>query len=169
MSIDLYNHKYFRSSKKFQKDKVRLEELVKAIKECSPTTVLDVGCGLGILVRRLRQEGIQAQGTDFASALKEFWGKDEDYFQIVDAKALPFPDKSFDLVFSSDFFEHIPEEEIDTVLAEMQRVGKKVMACIAYEAQLTPNQALYHVTNKPKIWWEKKLPGVIITKLYDNH
>lgn len=169
MSISLYNSQYFHASKKFQKDTIRLEALVREIKQYSPKSVLDVGCGLGILVRRLRKDGIEAIGVDFASILKEkFWGKDELYFLIADAKQLPFKDKSFDLVFSSDFFEHIPEEEIDIVLKEMQRVGKKVMTCVAYEAKLTARQAEYHVTNKSKEWWEERLKGVIITKLYGN-
>lgn len=169
MSSSLYNKKYFRASRKFQQDKARLEALVAEIKRYKPVNVLDVGCGLGVVVRKLWNEGIIAYGIDFAPDLQEIWGEDDINLQIADAKKIPFADKTFDVVFSSDFFEHIPEDEIDQVLSEMKRVGKIIIACIAYEAKLTPRQALYHVTNKPKEWWVKRLPNVIITELYDKH
>ena len=126
-----------------------------------PKKVLDVGCGMGTLVRILRQRGVEAYGIDFAEVLPGFYWQ-EDYFKVAEAQNLAYKDKEFDVVISSDFFEHILEEDIDRVANEMRRVGKKVLARIAYYAELTPKQKVYHVTNKPKDWWESKLKEITI-------
>lgn len=160
--MELYNDRYYRASKKFQFNKPRLDELVTLIQRYKPESVLDVGCGLGALVYELRKNNIRAVGVDSSSSLQHFWKKDVDWFHVADAGFLPFEYDSFDLVFSSDFFEHIPEEKIETVKNEMLRVGNVVLARVAYEAPLTKKQAMYHVTNMPKDWWEKKLEGIIL-------
>jgi ubiquinone/menaquinone biosynthesis C-methylase UbiE len=157
----LYDMKYFRGSRKFQRRGGRLDELEKIILDYKPQTVLDVGCGIGFLVRRLRDNGIETTGVDFANVLPGvYWEDEETYFIVADAKNLPFKDKSYDVVVSSDFFEHLSEEDIDQVVSEMLRVGKVVLARVAYEAVITPKQARYHTTNKPKEWWEEKLKGI---------
>lgn len=155
-----YDYQYFKASKYFQLDPVRIRELADIVKSYNPRTVLDVGCGLGGLIKLLRKEGIEAWGTDNAEALKAIWKAD--YFVPASADKQPFPDKKFDVVFSSDFFEHLREEEIEPVRKEMERVGYKVVARIAFESLLSKRRNRYHLTNKPKEWWEEKLPGVDI-------
>ena len=126
--------------------------------EYFPDNVLDVGCGLGALVNLLRKYGVEAYGIDDAKVLPEkFWK--EPYFSIADAKNLPYKDREFDVVFSSDFFEHIREQDVNKVADEMRRVGKIRIAEIAFETPLTARQSKYHVTNKPRDWWEEKLFG----------
>jgi len=44
---------------------------------------------------------------------------------------LPFRDKTFDLFFSCEVMEHIPEEFADTILLEAKRVSKQVFFTIA--------------------------------------
>jgi len=156
-----YDYQYFRASKYFQLDPVRIKELAEIIKSYNPQSVLDVGCGLGAVVKLLRKEGIAAIGTDNADILKKLWGKDN-FFFLAKADKQPFHDGIFDLVFSSDFFEHLKEEEIEPVRQEMLRVGKKVVARIAFEENLNKRRKHYHLTNKPKEWWVEKLKGVDI-------
>jgi len=159
---DLYNQKYFKASKGFQRSKSRLQYMYKQIEPYKPKTLLDVGCGLGTFVDLCCKNKVDAWGIDFAPVLKENWWSEKPRLLIADAKKIPFSDKTFDIVYSADFFEHIPEEEINQVADEMKRVGKVVLARIAFEAQLTENQAKYHCTNKPKDWWINKLKDIII-------
>lgn len=158
----LYNESYFIKSRKFKLNEERLKELEDIIVKYKPRTVLDVGCGFGALVRRLNKRGIRAIGTDFAPTLKKiFWVGW--CFVEADAKNLPFSTNAFDLVFSSDFFEHIDEADIEKVRSEMFRVSTGlIIARVAYQDKLTKRQKLYHVTNKPKQWWEDKLRGITL-------
>ena len=161
-TIDLYDYKYFNSSKGFQRSKARLAYMLNQVWPYNPKTLLDVGCGLGTFVDLCRKNRIDAQGIDFAPILKEKWWSGKEYLRLAHAKDLPFKNYSFDVVYSADFFEHIPEEDIDKVAREMRRVGKKVLARIAFESNLTENQAKYHCTNKSKEWWQNKLKDIII-------
>ncbi len=164
---DLYDHKYYKASDKFQRNTDRLDLFVKQIKKLKPKDVIDVGCGIGYLVRRLNEEDIFTVGIDFSKGLEEYW-KDDPHFYNMDAKEIDFSDKSFDVVFSTDFFEHIEEKDIDKVASEMKRVGKKVIAYVADNIGevLAGRQLRYHCTHKPLNWWIKKLEGI---KVYSSH
>jgi ubiquinone/menaquinone biosynthesis C-methylase UbiE len=163
----LYDYKYFSLSRNFQTDPFRMERMVDVILKSNPSTILDVGCGLGSVVNILRDRWkCAAYGIDFADVLKTIWIKP--YFSIADAKDLPFANKSFDLVFSSDFFEHLKEEDIDSVLTEMKRVGNKTITFVAESLgkDLTEDQRKFHQTHKPMDWWKNKL---IEVDVYSSH
>lgn len=163
MDKTLYDKAYYKASKDFQLKSERIEVFVEEILKYHPKSVLDVGCGLGALVHKLNKIGIPSIGVDFASDLKDYyWGKSE-YFEVADARSLPFEDKVFDVVFSSDFFEHIDEEYIDQVASEMKRVGKSIITYVAEDTNGKPlnrHQKIYHVTYKPLGWWKDKLKGI---------
>ena len=151
----LYNKKFFKDSDRFQRDEKRLDFLVSKILEHNPLSVLDVGCGSGYLVKKLRTLGIKAFGIDISpDAGKQI----PNWFMVKNAISLPFDHNEFDLVVSTDFFEHLSEDEIDDVYKEMKWVGKKVIAQVAWEDKLNARQKLLHLTNKPRSWWENKLP-----------
>ena len=161
-----YNKEYFDAYVYYRPTIFRTANIVS---KYNPKTVLDVGCGMGKMVNKLRGRGIDAVGIDFSPDA----GKDiPDYFQIADAKNIPYPDNSFDIVLSTDFFEHIAEEDIDQVYSEMKRVGGKIIATISFKR--SPVHQLkgggrspeHHLTIKPREWWEKKVPEVeIINKI----
>jgi SAM-dependent methyltransferase len=90
------------------------------------SSILDVGCGLGILTRRLA--GLLPGG--------EVWGVDASaeqlsqanealpnlHFRQADAHALPFPENRFDVVFCRYLLEHVADPL--AVLREIRRVLK---------------------------------------------
>jgi len=158
----LYDEKYYVDARKMQLNRERNNWFVDMVKSFGAETVLDIGCGPGMLVKSLREEGIEAYGLDFAPSLKRIQWHGLPYFLNGDAQDLSFPDNSFDLVFSSEFFEHLLPEQIEEVYKEMNRVGSFVVAMIAYEAKLTARQALKHPSNKPREWWDQKLPEAIL-------
>jgi ubiquinone/menaquinone biosynthesis C-methylase UbiE len=88
--------------------------------------VLEVGCGAGDFAVYLARADAQVWAVDFSSvaiglarARAQRQGASVD-FEIADAGALPFPDASFDLVFSCECLEHVPDPPL--ALGEMYRV-----------------------------------------------
>ncbi len=91
--------------------------------------VLEVGCGTGLLLRRIAGFARSARGVDLSPGMLEkarARGLD-----VVEASAtdLPFPDASFDVVCSFKVLAHV--RDIRRALAEMARVtrpGGQVLA-----------------------------------------
>jgi SAM-dependent methyltransferase len=85
---------------------------------------LEIGCGAGSLLHRLRESGLDIVGVE-TSAQRIAEGRGA-YGPLpvehVSGPALPFPDEQFDVVLSFDVFEHIPDS--DRHLAEVHRVLK---------------------------------------------
>ncbi|MCK5288709.1 MAG: class I SAM-dependent methyltransferase, partial [Candidatus Omnitrophica bacterium] len=97
--------------------------------------VLDVGCGDGSLIYRLKAVfskkykfkffGVDLSQLDieFANHRKRYFHHKDCYFQTMDAQYLGFGDEEFDIVISSELIEHIPEAH--KVIREVYRVLKK--------------------------------------------
>jgi ubiquinone/menaquinone biosynthesis C-methylase UbiE len=62
------------------------------------------------------------------------------HFLQADATKLPFPDASFDLVYSSMFLHELPLKDIDAVFAEARRLLRPGGLMLHYE--LPPNSQL---------------------------
>ncbi len=86
--------------------------------------VLDVGCGAGFLsnylaAHELAVEGVDASADSLAVAQRHDATGSVRYL-LGDALALPYPDRSFDVVCAMDFLEHV--EDPAKVVAEAARV-----------------------------------------------
>ena len=101
-----------------------LEELfVKA----APKTLLDVGCGEGVLTHKWakRVDG-QVVGIDLDDPhLHAEWEKRQApnlEYRVLKAENMPFEDKSFDVASAIEVLEHVPDPE--HTVAEMARVAR---------------------------------------------
>ena len=90
--------------------------------------VLDVGCAKGFMLHDFREliPGIQMSGIDLSSYAIEY-GKEEvkSYMQVADARSLPYPDNSFDLVIAINTIHNLEIGELKTALREIERVSRK--------------------------------------------
>jgi 2-polyprenyl-3-methyl-5-hydroxy-6-metoxy-1,4-benzoquinol methylase len=121
-------------------------------------TALDAGCGSGIIVRYLRAKGYVARGIELSDWIVHTQCADllqDGAVQIGSLDKLPYRDNSFDLVFSSDVLEHIPEDVIPQVVSELVRVSRRdLFLSISLRPSSMNNK--YHLTLKPREWWERR-------------
>jgi 2-polyprenyl-6-hydroxyphenyl methylase/3-demethylubiquinone-9 3-methyltransferase len=89
-------------------------------------TALDVGCGGGLLAEEFARLGCQVTGVDpseqaleVARAHASTSGLDITYRAGV-GEALPFPDRSFEIVYCCDVLEHV--NDLNQVIGEIARV-----------------------------------------------
>ena len=81
---------------------------------------LDVGCGVGQVVGRLTQAGVEAYGVDVSIPNIERARKFSERCQLYDGRRLPFPDGHFAAVGALNVLEHVDEPE--AFIAELVRV-----------------------------------------------
>ena len=100
-----------------------LEEL---FRQASPKSLLDVGCGEGVLTHKWAQriDG-RVVGIDLDDpALHEEWEKRQApnlEYMVMKAENLPFGDREFDVATAIEVLEHVPDPE--HTVSEMARVA----------------------------------------------
>ncbi|RMH36199.1 MAG: class I SAM-dependent methyltransferase [Nitrospirae bacterium] len=102
----------------------RFAEFYDLAEDCS---VLDVGCAKGFMLYDFQAFLPQATfaGIDISPyAIAHSPASIRPFLCVGNAKALPFPDRSFDLVISINTVHNLPIEECKRALQEIQRVSK---------------------------------------------
>ena len=153
------HHGYYGPDGKQRKE--RRQAQIDLIEEClawakvqTASQILDVGCGIGGSSLYLAEKfGASAEGITLspvqanrATQRAEAAGLSQRVgFQVADALAIPYPDESFDLVWSMESGEHMPNKQ--KFLQECYRVlkpgGKFLMATWCHRPTppaLTPDE-----------------------------
>lgn len=103
-------------------------------------TILDYGAGQGTLGEALRNQGFFV--TDFDPAVERF------------RRLSPGP---YDLVTCTDVLEHVEEQFVDAVIAELASLAELVFVVISLvptEKTLSDGRQA-HITLRPAAWWIK--------------
>ena len=98
--------------------------------QADPQSLLDVGCGEGVLTHQWAQrlgDERRVVGIDLDDpALHAEWAKRTApnlEYQVMKAENLPFADREFDAATAIEVLEHVPDAE--HTVAEMARVAKR--------------------------------------------
>jgi predicted SAM-dependent methyltransferase len=123
-----------------------------------PGSVLELGSARGYILKRLEDAGVRVRGLEVSDHC--YLTRVVEDIRIWDITQTPWPvgDKEFDLCFSIATLEHIPEEKIEVVAAEMERTCKRGLHGIDF-GEHDDGFDKTHCTFKPKEWWEKVLPA----------
>ena len=113
-----------------------LDAMYAMLKRTGARTVLDAGCGEGVVYRAMKKRGFSGEwmGLDLSEEAVDFARKQNPEATWIAGSVadLPFPDKSFELVFSSQVLEHLPEP--DKALREYARCSNKwLLLSVPYE------------------------------------
>ena len=129
----------------FEKEIPFIKNLMNEVK---PKTLLDFGCGKGLQYSTCQLERLLPKFeklTLYDPAVPQFSEKPKD--------------KRFDLIYSTDVMEHIPEYDIPNVFDYIFKHAKSVYLAIhtGPDFAILPNGENAHCTQKPIEWWEEKI------------
>ena len=91
-------------------------------------SVLDVGCAKGFMLHDMAEliPGLTVAGIDVSEyAIENAMEDMRPHLQVADARRLPFPDKSFDVVISISTIHNLAREECGQALREIERVARR--------------------------------------------
>jgi ubiquinone/menaquinone biosynthesis C-methylase UbiE/glycosyltransferase involved in cell wall biosynthesis len=121
--------------------------------------ILDIGCAMGYLVKRLRDRGADAWGIDISKyAISHAPYDVKPYLKVGSADKLPWGDKEFDLVVSFSVFEHLPESIVQGAISEVIRVGKQGIISVTPGDNPHFDEDITHQTKQPLAWWRQQFP-----------
>lgn len=127
----------------------RVRGLREGLKQLEYRTVLDIGCGLGECCRVTRPGG-RYVGVDnsfprIAYARARY---PEHRFLVGDALAVPFADRSFDVVMLIDTSHHLTDEQFRRALSELKRLSRRYIVVsdpLVYEGQNAVSKFFYRL------------------------
>lgn len=139
-------------------------ELVKKY-ATSQMSLLEVGCGTGLILKKLASCVKEAKGVDLSKGMLELAKQKGLDVTQGSATQLPFADESFDLVCSFKVLAHV--EKIEQALFEMNRVLKPGGILIAEFYNPWSLRYLVKKIKKPTYIGEKTTDEAILTR-YDT-
>ncbi len=89
------------------------------------SVVLDIGCGPGLNAPGLARAGLQQVGIDFSPVFADMASEQPGLrgrVFVADLRYLPFRDASFDAVWATGVYHHIPKAALPGALGEAWRV-----------------------------------------------
>jgi ubiquinone/menaquinone biosynthesis C-methylase UbiE len=122
-AYDLAYHDIYRAhrKRKLRTAAVRLNRIARYLDNRRPK-LLDVGCSLGATIEQAGRCGWDAHGVDISEDAVQYC-RDRGLASTVTAGlALPFPDRTFDVLTAWHVIEHVPD--VAVTLAEWRRVLK---------------------------------------------
>jgi len=138
MNFEEWNERMFKKHGAFEKrymkgnaflrhiELQRIRTVLKILNSSSKGSVLDVGCGDGTLIKKIKGKkivGIDASKTAVKIARENLRGKRNVVIKRMNAERLDLPTESFDRIVCTEVLEHV--QKPGDVISEMLRVLKK--------------------------------------------
>ena len=118
--VEFSNQKYLNDTERLQPFKLKMLDLI-SVK--TPSRILDIGCGTGIISGMLKEQGWNVVGLDISFEGMKKYNRAGLMGLISNIEyALPFKSSVFDAIWMSEVIEHIVHYKI--LLREIKRVLK---------------------------------------------
>lgn len=120
-----------------------LHYLLPHIRALKPRSIIDYGCGKSPLIFAIESPGLEKRSR-YDPAIEEYATLDRG---------------PHDLLLNVDVLEHIPEDDLDTVLAEMAAICRQAVIVVdTRPAKLTlADGRNAHVTLHDHAWWQRRI------------
>lgn len=121
-----------------------------AVQDLGVSSMLDVGCGLGYAMEYFSQKGIDTFGVDGSPSAIANSVMPADQLHKHDFTHGPWkPARNFDLVWSSEFLEHVEQQYEPNFFATFSAASKYLMVTFAVPGQ----GGHHHVNEQPLEYW----------------
>jgi len=124
---------------------IYVEEIAEFIQECNATSVLDFGCGKGVLADILT-ERLSAVSID-------------KYDPAIEGHT-SIPQEEYSVIVSTDVLEHLYPDEIEGIFKEMLELNPQAMYHVISHVianQILSDGSNAHKTVEPPEWWKEKI------------
>lgn len=126
------------------------------VMEYRPESVLELGAARGYVLKRLEDDGVRVRGLEISEHCRLTRVVEDIVTWDITQTPWPVKDKEFDLCFSIAVLEHIPEDKLPAVFAEMQRTCKRGLHGIDLVDEDHFDKT--HCTIRPIEFWKNCLP-----------
>lgn len=92
------------------------------------TSILEIGCGIGRLTEAIATAApaCQVHGIDVSEEMLKLCPRSSVKYKLCDGRKIPYPDQSFDSVYSMLVFQHIDDAAMIGYIKESYRVLKDI-------------------------------------------
>ena len=130
----LYDEDFYNAHVKYKPIYSFLGDLIVATLE--PKSVIDLGCGCGFLLERLKEHGVSTlKGIDGSDQAESDWSEDIKTFAEVHDLVKFKPEGRYDLAVCMEVAEHIPQDKSSRVVKVVTSAASKF------------------------VWWTAAVPG----------
>ena len=123
----------------------------------SPKSVLELGSARGYVLKRIEDVGIRVKGLEISEHCRLTRAVEPIVTWDVTRVPWPVEDKSFDLALSVAVLEHIPEDKLPGVFAELARTCKRGLHGIDVHDEDGFDKT--HWSIFPLDWWRARMPA----------
>jgi pseudaminic acid biosynthesis-associated methylase len=131
------------------------------------STILEVGCNMGLQLELLRNRGYShLYGLDISSYALGLLIRRIEQIRLVRSSALyiPFRNESFDLVFTSGVLIHVHPNNLSTAIDEIYRCSKRYIWCFEYYHE---SETEVEYRNKKGLLWKNNFLKIFTRKFPD--
>ena len=150
---EIYDDNYFFKGEDPVYDKSCQMIAESIVKVFSPRSVIDVGCGPGVLLLALKEQGLVCRGLEYSSAaLKVCRQKGLDVTRFDLRREVLPEDFKADVVVSTEVAEHLPEHCADHFVNILCAIADNVIITAAEPATTYVGDHT-HLNEQPKEYW----------------
>ncbi|MEM9822423.1 MAG: methyltransferase domain-containing protein [Bacteroidota bacterium] len=127
------------------------------VKDLGVESMLDVGCGMGFVMEYFAQSGVASFGVDGSPSAIEKNVMDAALLKKHDFTLGPWqPERAYDLVWSSEFLEHVEQQYEPNFFVTFQAARKYLMVTFAVPGQ----GGHHHVNEQYGEYWIKRFAEI---------